>query len=190
MSIGPYPHVTITAGVDPANAKHGEVIGHFPAGVAKRSARVDFTHEGVDFSNIAPFGPHPIHLHIEASLYGVTRREASRTVVEPDPAKVAEYKRLRAMLDEIEASDLWCDTYDGGYLDEPTPTTEIEYAETHDEFVGRVNAARTEAAARAVNHFAPPAFRGPIPNFLVGPDGNVTTPGVRHHTSTTREATS
>lgn len=98
-------------------------------------------------------------LQIKAATVGMTRREASRTETPPTPEQIAEYERLQAMLDEVEASEFWEHSYDGGYLRRPEPTVEIEWAETLEEFEARVNDAYRQMLNGDFSRIIPDTFK-------------------------------
>jgi hypothetical protein len=88
-----------------------------------------------------------------AAVKGVPRKESYVRFIPADPAKVAEYERLEAMLREIEASDLWMPGDDGGYLEKPETRREVVYAETFEEWAARVEAAPLPTAEEIFRNF-------------------------------------
>lgn len=73
------------------------------------------------------------------------RKVADRRRVPPTEAQRAEHRRAKRLLKEIEKNSYIGYDYDGDpYLRELAPTVEIDYAETHDEWLERCKALLTQ----------------------------------------------
>lgn len=73
-----------------------------------------------------------------AMTLGLTRKVSHVRFVPPTAEDLAEYARLEAMFEEVQASRFWLHGYDGGYLQEPRTRREVVWAETEDEYEERV----------------------------------------------------
>lgn len=70
----------------------------------------------------------------------LARKISGYKETKPTPETLQEYARIRALMDEVEASPFWNEgcSWEPGYLEEPATKQEPIYAETHQQWRTRV----------------------------------------------------